>query len=119
MAYAGELKTASTSDRKAAKKLDRITIKPAKNGGHSVEHHYQQNGMGAYHEPDVYAFGSGPETIAHLNDHLGVKENKKVGKLKGDNEAKPGGKAKPEVADDEPTVHQGNRRTRAEQRGHS
>lgn len=115
-----EVREAKSAQGTAKKKLDHIRIRPAKNGGHMVEHHYQNQGMGPYHEPDVYAFGDGPEVVAHLNDHLGISENKKVSKMKGAGyTSTPGGKADPELAEDEPTVKQGNRRTKAEQRGHS
>lgn len=116
-----EMVTASASAQGTPKNtLDHIRISPAKNGGHTVEHHYKNSGMNAYKSPDIYAFGSGPETMAHLNDHLGVKENKKVAKMKGAGyTSSPGGKADDEMAEKEPTVKQGNRRTRAEQRGHS
>jgi hypothetical protein len=107
----------ASSDTKAAmKKLDHIRVAPAKNGGYTVEHHYK-GGMGAYHQPDVYAFGKGPEVINHLNDHLGVTETKSIsGKPKG-YKSQAGGKPDTEVADSEPTVKQGNRRTSGEQRG--
>jgi hypothetical protein len=107
---------ATSSASKAPKKLDHLRVKTAKNGGFTVEHHYQ-NGMGAYHEPDIYAFGKGPEVTAHLNDHLGITENKAIsGKPKG-YKMKPGGKPDNEMADNEPSVSQGNRRTSGEQRG--
>jgi hypothetical protein len=110
---------ASTSSKPAKKKLDHIRVAPAKNGGFTVEHHYK-NGMGAYHEPDIYAFGKGPEVTSHLNDHLGlsVSQNKKIASSSNANyKETPGGKADPELADSEPTVLQGNSRTSGEQRG--
>jgi hypothetical protein len=108
---------ASSDTKAAAKKLDHIRVAPAKNGGYTVEHHYK-GGMGTYHQPDVYAFGKGPEVINHLNDHLGVKENRKIASSTSNNyKEKPGGKADSEMADNEPTVYQGNRRTPAERRG--
>ena len=117
------MNVASTSSRKAPSKLDHIRVKSAKNGGFTVEHHYQNDGGSAtYKQPDIYAFGDGPETAAHLNDHLGVKENKKISnkqRLTVKQGSEPGGEPDNEVADNEPVVKQGNRRTRAEQRGHS
>lgn len=87
---------ASTPKGSSAKKLDRLEVKPAKNGGHVVEHHFDNSGSGVfYHRPDVHAFGSGPEVIHHLMDHLGVKKNEMIAHFKGktdENEEKGGEK---------------------------
>lgn len=113
-----EIREAKGAQGTAKKKLDHIRVRKAKNGGHMVEHHYQNQGMGPYQEPDVYAFGEGPEVVAHLNKHLGISENRAASKMKGAGyTSQPGGKADNELADDEPEVSQGNRRTRAERRG--
>jgi hypothetical protein len=108
--------TASSSQGTPKKQLDHIRVSPAKNGGYMVEHHYK-GGMGAYHQPDVYAFGKGPEVSAHLNDHLGLTENRSINSKPKGYKSQPGGKPDTEVADSEPTVSQGNRRTPAERRG--
>src|SRR5260370_28110894 len=80
------------------KKLDHLLVRPAKNKGHVVEHHYDNStGDGIFvHRPDVHAFGEGPEVIHHLMDHLGVKENEMLESMQsgheGMDEEEPGGK---------------------------
>jgi hypothetical protein len=85
-----------------------------------AEHHYKSGGMNPYTEPDIYAFGKGPEVVKHLNAHLGLKENRSINSSSNNAYGgQPGGKPKPEMADAEPTVMQGNRRTSGEQRGNA
>jgi hypothetical protein len=116
---AKEMAVASSSSQGTPKKkLDHIRVRQAKNGGHMVEHHYNNSGMGPYQEPDVYAFGEGPEVVAHLNKHLGISENKQVSKMKGAGyTSTPGGKADKEVADKEPKVKQPAVRAKSETKG--
>ena len=79
MNTAESLKTAKGSKtRKPRKQWKRTEIEPSDNGGHIVTHHYER--PGGEKEPYMQSpesvkavFGSGPETIAHLSDHLGVK----------------------------------------------
>lgn len=67
-----------------AKKLIEIRIKPAENGGHTVEHHVREmakdtkahSGVSmAYYEPEHHVFGAdeGHEMLAHVANHLGIK----------------------------------------------
>lgn len=101
MASGYEIRSAQARP-KGRKSLHHIEIKNAKNGGHVVSHHYESDGM-AYHKPDEYAFGSGPETVHHLMDHLGVKENEMIAHLKGGDEEEPvghSGKEEKEEAED-------------------
>lgn len=83
----GEYREAKSSAGRTANKIDHLEVKPAENGGHVVTHHYENTGM-EYRKPDVHAFGAGPETIHHLMDHLGVKENELIDHLHGESDEK-------------------------------
>lgn len=100
---------ASSSGAKGSKKLDHILIRPTKNKGHVVEHHYSsQHGDVFMHRPDVHAFGEGPEVIRHLAKHLKVDlsdmgtEANVEDEHEGMDTERPGGKPDHEVADSEP-----------------
>jgi hypothetical protein len=67
-----------------AKKLIRMEIEPAENGGHTVTHHYKEEmkrdakshagiSMG-YQEPERHVFGGddGHGMLAHVATHLGI-----------------------------------------------
>ena len=115
MATAGHIAEAKTARGRAAKKLHHIEVHPAKNGGHTVQHHYHSDGM-AYHEPDIFAFGEGPETISHLMDHLGVKENAMLAHLKGGNEEEAGGESEQDKGRRTP-AEKGHAHSEAEEKG--
>jgi hypothetical protein len=108
-----------STSRGGKKKLSHIEVRPAKNEGHTVTHHYHPSDT-AFHQPDVYAFGEGPETVHHLMDHLGVKENEMISHLQGMDEEfdteEPGGKPDHEEADKEPK-YKHYKSTRSEERG--
>lgn len=55
------------------KKLAEIAIKMAADGGHIVEHRFENNGM-TYHPPKQYVFGGDEqaEMNAHLAKHAGL-----------------------------------------------
>lgn len=68
-----------------AKQLHRIEIEPAENGGHTVKHHFREIAKDSkshagvsmrYHEPESHVFGpeEGHEMLAHIANHLGIKE---------------------------------------------
>jgi hypothetical protein len=58
------------SSREGKRRLHHIEVHPAKNGGHTVEHHYTQDDGLTYREPDVYAFQNAKETLKHLAGEL-------------------------------------------------
>ena len=72
--------------KKESRKLMRMEIEPAENGGHTVRHHYKENlrrdshshsgvFMGAS-EPEHHVFGpdEGHEMLAHIANHLQIPE---------------------------------------------
>jgi hypothetical protein len=74
------------AEKKEYRKLTRIEIEPAENGGHTVRHHYKtemrrdsrsHSGimMGA-EEPEHHVFGphEGHEMLAHVANHLEIPE---------------------------------------------
>lgn len=77
LAGGGHKVSASNEERKSKKKkLHRLSIERAKNGGHTVEHSYRNNGLGAheYEPPVTHVFSKkdGSELIQHLKRHLGI-----------------------------------------------
>lgn len=51
----------------------RITIEPTKNGGHIVEHHYDNSLAGeSYRQPEKHAFGSHKAMMGHLRKHTSL-----------------------------------------------
>ena len=68
----------------AKMKMRRMMIEPAENGGHMVTHemapqmsHSGKMGVGmAYKEPEKHVFGKeeGHEMLAHIANHLAIKE---------------------------------------------
>lgn len=70
----GHKVSASHEERKSKKKkLRRLSVQRAKNGGHTVEHEYHSNGNG-YEPPTTHVFGRGDGAglLAHLRRHLGI-----------------------------------------------
>jgi hypothetical protein len=55
------------------KKLRNLSVEEAENGGHIVEHHFENNGP-AYHDPEQFVFGSGEgdKVLAHIAKHMGI-----------------------------------------------
>lgn len=62
---------------KSAKKLRRVTIEAAKNGGHTVEHHFDHSD-GPYREPEQHVFGKGEheKMLAHVANALKLPDPK-------------------------------------------
>lgn len=64
--------------KRKTKKISHIQIKKAKNGGHIVTHHYENDGggmvMGPYRSPEDHSFGSdeGHKLITHVGKVMGV-----------------------------------------------
>lgn len=59
------------------KKLHRVSIERAKNGGHTVEHSFRNGGgMGEYDAPTMHVFSKkdGPALLQHLKRHLGIQD---------------------------------------------
>lgn len=69
------------------KQLSHLTVKEGEEGGHSVEHHYEEDGM-AYHKPKEYTFGKdeGDELVHHLKKHLHISESKEYKQGEGEPE---------------------------------
>jgi len=70
----GHKVSASHEDRRPKrKKLRRLSVQRAKNGGHTVEHEYHSNGNG-YEPPTTHVFGrgDGDGLLKHLRTHLGI-----------------------------------------------
>ena len=67
-----------------AKKIRRMEIEPAENGGHTITHHFKESpthssksGMGmSYTEPERHVFGpeDGHEMLAHVANALAIPE---------------------------------------------
>lgn len=114
---------ASSPKGSEGKKLDHLLIRPTKNHGHVVEHHYTTKSGDVFaHRPDVHAFGEGPEVIRHLAKHLKVDlasmhEGANVeDEHDGEDTEEAGGKPEHEVADKEPKpAHKG--KSKKEERG--
>lgn len=69
------------------RKLDHTEIRNSQNGGHTVEHHYDNSlDYKSFKKPVTYSFSSGPEMIKHVMDAHGVKEAAMLTHLNGDNE---------------------------------
>lgn len=78
LAGGGHRVSASNEERKPKKKkLHRVSIERAKNGGHTVEHSYRNgSGLGDYEAPVTHVFSrkDGGELIQHLKRHLGISD---------------------------------------------
>ena len=80
----------------AEKEIRRISIEPAENGGHTVEHNYKpqpkksgRNGITMdYPDSDTHVFGAEEDEklLSHLAKHLKLKSGKKVVDKDGDGE---------------------------------
>jgi hypothetical protein len=67
--------SADRSERRPArKKISRISVERAKNGGHAVEHHYISGPEHAFEPSTTHVFGKGDghKLLQHLTRHLGV-----------------------------------------------
>jgi hypothetical protein len=88
---------ATAHEGNSKKKLDHLELRKAKNKGYTVEHHFDNSGPGVFmHRPEVHAFGEGPEVLAHVGKHLGIKEAKAAANAEdhdeGEDTEAPGGK---------------------------
>jgi len=61
------------------KKLRRLSVQRAKNGGHTVEHEYHSNGNG-FEAPTQHVFGKsdGASLMQHLRRHLLINDGPAV-----------------------------------------
>lgn len=66
---------AKAREKRTPKKLRRVSIEASKNGGHTVEHHFEHSG-GPYHEPETHVFGKGEheKMLAHVANALKLPE---------------------------------------------
>jgi hypothetical protein len=58
-----------------AKVLSHLQVSQAENGGHIVEHHFDNSGPGeGYHEAEQHVFGKGEggKVLAHIGKHMGI-----------------------------------------------
>ena len=64
----------AVKDRTSEKKLDHLRIYPGEDGGHTVEHHYSEDGL-ILHRPKTHVFGKdeGLDLMSHIADAAGVK----------------------------------------------
>jgi hypothetical protein len=71
---------AKSRGKQASKKIRRVSIEPAKNGGHTVEHHFEHTD-GPYREPEQHVFGKGQheKMLAHVANALKLPEPKDEG----------------------------------------
>jgi hypothetical protein len=111
----------SSKGNGGSKKLESLVVKPTKNKGHVIEHHFDNSDSGVFiHRPEVHAFGEAPEAVAHLMKHMGVKENEMIAHLQSGHEGEdteaPGGGGK-ESSNDEGTKKKEKGRSKAEERG--
>jgi hypothetical protein len=77
MAGGGTKVSVSHEDRKPKqKKLHRISVERAKNGGHTVEHTFRSGPDVGYEQPVTHVFGKkdGGALMAHLKRHLGIQD---------------------------------------------
>ncbi|MDE2098388.1 MAG: hypothetical protein KGL39_14130 [Patescibacteria group bacterium] len=66
----------SIENRKRKKVLKEITVSRAANGGHVVEHRFDNSGPGAYIDPETHVFGKadGKKVLAHIAQHMGMND---------------------------------------------
>ena len=71
--YAEALNSRPEKPKAGKKELRSIEISKAENGGHIVEHRFE-NGDGPYHSPEQHVFGKdeGAKLTAHLKEHMGI-----------------------------------------------
>lgn len=79
------------AEKKEHRKLVRMEIEPAENGGHTVRHHYKEEMrrdsrshagiMVGHSEPEHHVFGphEGHEMLAHVANHLHIPEQDAAG----------------------------------------
>jgi hypothetical protein len=80
-------KEAKCDSGRRKKKLDHTEIRNSENGGHTVEHHYDNSlDYKSFKRPATYSFSTGPEMIKHVMDAHGVKAAAMIDHLNGDNE---------------------------------
>lgn len=79
---------ARSSHKKGPKKLDHIRVHKGENGGHMVEHHFEQAGP-QYHEPEQHIFGKseGAKLMSHIREHMGVVGDEDKDEEKGESAA--------------------------------
>lgn len=86
MAY----KEAKSESGHKKRKLDHTEIRNSENGGHTVEHHYDNSlDYRSFKRPVTYSFSTGPEMIQHVMDAHGVKEAAMLAHLRDGDEAEP------------------------------
>lgn len=58
---------------KAPKEVKSLHLSRSANGGHIVEHHFDNSGPGAYKEPESHTFGKseGKKMLAHVGKMMG------------------------------------------------
>ena len=63
----------AVKDRTDEKKLAYLRLTPGEDGGHTVEHHYAEDGL-VLHKPKTHVFGKdeGRELLSHLVEHAGI-----------------------------------------------
>ena len=68
-----ELKMAKSPEKEKPNKVHELRIRKADNGGHIVDHVYENNGMN-YKQPDqnVFGDGEGGKALAHVGEWMGV-----------------------------------------------
>ena len=56
------------------KRLKHMVVKESENGGHIVEHHFEEDGM-SYHKPKEYTYGpdEGDDCLSHIAEHAHIK----------------------------------------------
>lgn len=80
-----EAKSPSSHKRR---KLDHTEVRNSENGGHTVEHHYDNSlDYKSFKKPVTYSFSTGPEMIKHVMDAHGVKAAEMAAHLRADHEA--------------------------------
>lgn len=59
------------------KKIHKVEVTRAKNGGHVVRHHFISGPDRPFEEPQEHVFGKGEgqALMAHLHKHLGVRDS--------------------------------------------
>lgn len=67
------------------KPLKAIHIERAANGGHIVEHRFDNSGGGPYKDAEQHVFSTGKEMLAHVAKHMGVSMGKSASE--GENES--------------------------------
>lgn len=73
---APEVRQAKGQESMRPKKIRRMEIEEAENGGHTITHQFDNSGPGmGYHEAETHVFGKsdGAKAIKHISKHMHIR----------------------------------------------